>query len=236
MHFDYTYIILFGFQIFEPMVLVTNTIFFILCVLYFARLNKLPHLYAKQMAWFMLMLGTSSVFGAVGHAVHMQMGDIFFNVIVFFMNAFSLLSIYFCFRAAYTYFNLQRLPKKKYIYVAMAYVLILLVVSAIVRDFTIIKVHAGIVLVYSLIVHYLVYRRSQEKGSQLVVLGILLSFLPIIVHSLHFSIDEWFNYKDIAHTIMIISLIVIYKGAYKISRGLPSNTQPDPASRSALKV
>lgn len=222
MHFDYTYIILFGFKIWEPMVLVTNTIFFILCALYFSRLNKSQHAYSKQMAWFMLMLGTSSVFGAVGHAVHDQLGDVFFKVIVFLMNAFSLLSIYYCFRAAYTYMNLERETSKTYIYIVMGYVLILLIVSGIIQNFTIIKVHAGIVLLYSLIVHYMVYRKTNDKGAQWVVFGILTSFLPIIVHSLHFSFDDWFNYKDIAHTIMIISLIVIYKGAFKISQGLLS--------------
>lgn len=224
MHFDYTYIILFGFKIWEPMVLVTNIIFFTLCATYFSRLTKFEHHYSKQMGWFMLMLGTSSVFGAVGHAVHDQLGETFLKIIVFLMNAFSLFSIYYCFRAAYTYINLEKEPAKKYIYLVMAWVFMLLVVSGVIQNFTIIKVHAGITLLYSVIVHYLVYRKTNDKGSQLVVCGILTSFLPIVVHSLHFSIDEWFNYKDIAHTIMIIALIIIYKGAYKISNTLVSKT------------
>lgn len=221
LNFDYTYIILFGFKIFEPMVLATNSVFFALCALYFARLKKVDHPYSRQMAWFMLMLGSSSLFGSVGHAVHLQLGEVFFKIIVFLMNALSLFSIYFCFRAAYTYINLNREPSKKYIYLVMAWVLILLIASGIQGNFTVIKIHAGIVLLYSLIVHYIVYRRSQDKGSSLVVIGILISFLPIIVHSLKFSIDEWFNYKDLAHTIMIISLNVIYKGASLISEKLP---------------
>jgi len=202
------------------MVLVTNSIFFILCVTYFSILNKISHPYSRQMAWFMLLLGTSSVFGATGHAVHMQLGDLFFKLIVFLMNAFSLLAIYFCFRAAYTYYNLHKEPSKIYIYMVMAWVLILLIVSGIQGNFLIIKIHAAIVLLYSFIIHYLVYRRTEEKGSGLVVLGIFISFLPIIVHSLKLSVDEWFNYKDIAHVIMIVSLVVIYKGARLTSERL----------------
>ena len=205
------------------MVLVTNTVFFILCALYFKNLNKVRHPYSKQMAWFMLMLGTSSVFGAIGHATHMQLGNVFFEIIVFLMNAFSLLSIYFCFRSAYTYMNLTRNPSRLYIYVVMAWVLVLLIACGMQGNFLLIKIHAGIVLLYSLIVHYLVYKRIDDKGAQLVVVGILISFLPIIVHSLKFSMNEWFNYKDIAHVIMIISLVVIYKGAYLISGGLTQN-------------
>lgn len=164
------------------------------------------------MAWFMLLLGISSCFGAVGHAVHYQLGMTFFRIILFLMNAFSLFSIYFCFRAPYTYVHLDQEPPKKYIYLVLTWVILVLIASAVIGDFLIIKIHAGIVLLYSMITHYLVYKRTNEPGSSIVVLGIFISFLPILVHSLKFSLHEWFNYKDIAHVIMILSLAVIYKG------------------------
>ena len=96
---------------------------------------------------------------------------------------------------------------------ALTWVIAVLIASVIVGDFVIIKIHAALVLVYALITHYLIYKRTDDAGSALVVSGIAISFLPIIVHSLKLSINEWFNYKDIAHVIMIFSLIVIYKGA-----------------------
>jgi hypothetical protein len=213
LNFDYTHILLFGFLVFEPMVLLTNIVFFIFCWIYFKRLNKFTHPYARQMARFMIFLGTSSFFGAIDHAVHYQLGIFFFKGILFLMNTFSLLSIYFCFRAAYTYIRLDKEPSKKYIYFVMAWISILLIVCILVDNFEVIKIHAAIVLLYSLFVHYRVYRQTREDGTRLVVIGILISFLPIIVHSLRFSLSEWFNYKDIAHVIMIISLIVIYRGA-----------------------
>lgn len=220
MKFDDTYLLLFGFKIFEPMVLLTNSILFVFSVIYFIRLNRMPRAYPKQMGWFMLLLGISSMFGAAGHAVHLQLGETVFAVILFLMNAFSLLAIYFCFRGSYTYAMLGGEPSRVYIYLVMAWVAILLAVSAIQGNFLLIKIHAGIVLLYALIAHYLVYRRNHEKGSGTVVLGILISFLPIIVHSLKLSLDEWFNYKDISHVIMIISLVVIYKGVHESSSRL----------------
>lgn len=213
MNFDYTFITLFGFTIYEPMVIVTNSVFFILCAYYFKQLRSFSHPYAQQMSWFVFLLGISSCFGALGHAVHYQLGEIFFKIILFLMNAFSLFSIYFCFRAPYTYVHLDKALPKKYIYLTLAWVIVVLIASVIVGDFVIIKIHAALVLMYALITHYLVYKRTDDAGSALVVSGIGISFLPIIVHSLKFSINEWFNYKDIAHVIMIFSLIVIYKGA-----------------------
>ena len=72
--------------------------------------------------------------------------------------------------------------------------------------------HAGIVLLYSFGVHLVVYNRTKEKGSGLVVLGIGIPFLSIVVHSLKFSIHEWFNYKDISHIVMLTSLALLFKG------------------------
>ncbi len=212
MNFDYTYIALSGFLLFEPMIILTNTIFFALSVWCYLKLRNYKHVYARQMALFMLFLGTSSVFGAVAHTVHYQLGTRFFETVLFLMNALSLLSIYFCFRAAYTYANLLKTLPRIYIYVAQAWVSALLVFSFIKGNFLLIKIHAAIVLVYALIVHLMAVRQKQEEGSRLVVTGLLISFLPIIVHSLKFSLHEWFNYKDIAHVIMIVALWVIFKG------------------------
>jgi hypothetical protein len=221
--FDYTYITLFGYPVFEPMVLVTNLIFFILCTAFFRKLNTSAHSYSRQMGWFIVLLGISSCFGAVGHAVHYQLGPAFLKTIIFLMNAFSLFSIYYCFRAPYTYYSQGREPSRKYIYAVLVWIFALLVFSGIRGDFTIIKIHAGLVLLYSLIVHYLIYRRSYEAGSGIVTVGIIISFLPIIVHTLRFSLHAWFNYKDIAHVIMIISLVVIYKGVSLTNRYLNKN-------------
>jgi hypothetical protein len=227
MNFDYTYITLFGFRFFEPVVLLTNTIMFVLGLIYFLKLRKSTLAYARQAGWFMFLLGAGTLVGGVGHTVHMQLGALFFRCIVFVMNAFSLFSIYAFFRASYTYLSFPNPPSKKYMYLALSWVLVVLVISALVENFTIIKIHAGIALIYALVAHYIVYVRRKEKGSAIVVTGILISFLPIIVHSLKLSFGEWFNHKDIAHTIMIISLIVIYKGVVKISSELAGDRGED---------
>jgi hypothetical protein len=220
MEFGNTYIFLFGLKVFEPMVLLTNIIFCIFCILFYLRLNKFKHGYSQQMARFLLALGISSIFGATGHAVQMQLGNLFFEIILFLMNLTSLLGIYFCFRSAYTYSHLNKPISKMYIYFVIFWITGLLIACGVHGNFLLIKIHAGITLIYSLIVHYLNYKKEKDKGSERVVLGILISFVPILVHTFKFSLGEWFNYKDIAHTIMIVSLTVIYMGAKTISERL----------------
>ncbi len=173
------------------------------------------------MGWFLLLVGISSCFGSVAHAVHYQAGEVFFNVIFYIMNALSLISVYFCFNAPYTYYNINKASKNKVIpIIVMAWIGAVLVYTLIQNNFLIVKIHAGIVLLYSFITHLMIYSKTKEKGSGVVVLGIGISFLSIIVHSLKFSIHEWFNYKDLAHVIIAVTIFYIYKGASIVSEKL----------------
>ena len=195
------------------MTIITNLMIFIFSIFCFNQLSKFNNSYANSWAWFVLLVGISSCFGSTAHAVHYQLGEVFFNVVFYIMNAFSLISIYFCFKAPFIYNSADRAnPNKKIMYLIMLWIASLLILTLVRNNFLIIKVHAGIVLLFSFIVHLIFYIRTKEKGSRLVVTGIGISFLSIIVHSLKFSIHEWFNYKDLAHVIIFFSLIIIYTG------------------------
>lgn len=195
------------------MVTVTNLILFFLSLFCFRQLTRISGLYPKQMAWFILLMGISSVFGAAAHAIHYGFGTTVFNIIFFITNALNLLAIYYFFRGSYTYgLSWGGKVSKLVVGLVICWILVLLVITFLNNHFLLIKIHAGIILVYTLVMHYLGYRKNGDRGSKWVVAGISVSFLSIIVHSLHFSIDEWFNYKDIAHVIMILSLAIIYKG------------------------
>jgi hypothetical protein len=226
MNFDYTYIAILGFPVFEPMILLTNLVLFILSIIFFQTLASYSVKYGKQMGAFILLLGVSSLFGAIAHAIHYQLGRLFFNAVFFLMNASSLFSVYYCFRAAIDYTGREGRNRKPYYFAVMAWIIIMLSVCLIFKDFLLIKIHAGLVLIYSLIAHLWAKRNKNEKGNGLVTLGFLLSFLPILVHSLKISVNEWFNYKDISHVIMIVSLSIIYLGAKKNAEDLQYQTSP----------
>jgi len=223
LNFDYTYAILFGLKFFEPMVIVTNFVLLLVSLYAFFKLIKFRTPYATHMARFIIIMGVSGCFGAAAHAMHYQMGKNIFDVVFFISNTMNLLAIYFCFRGSYNYSSLRVKPENKYILgIALAWVAALIVVALINNNFLLIKIHAGIVLVYSLVIHYLRYKKYGDKGSTAIVAGIGISFLSIIVHSLHFSFSEWFNYKDIAHVIMIVSLLIIYGGIRKNAKDFAS--------------
>lgn len=212
MNFDYTFITVRGFILFEPMIILTNLIMFAMALYYFRQLWSYNHRYSRQKALFILMIGISGIFGSIAHAVHFQLGDTFFNTVLFLMNSLSLLSILFCFSAAYYYLSKEKGTKKWVNTFVWLWVIALLIITFLQNEFVLVKIHAGIVLVFSLIV-YSLYDTRRDPGSKYIVSGILVAFLSIITHSLRINLHEWFNYKDISHVIMIVSLYLIYKGA-----------------------
>lgn len=212
MNFDNTYIRLFGATIFEPVTLVTNTLIMLCCLLMFISVKRAKTNLAVQWAWFFLLIGISSQFGSVAHGVQYQLGDEFIRIVIFLVNATSLIAIYFCFKAANTSFVIGKKEPNKYAtWFVVAWIAVLLVVAFVQGNFLLIKIHAGIVLTYSLIIHIITFVRKQP-GSGFIAGGIIISFFSILVHSLKFSLHRYFNYKDISHVIMIISLVFIYTG------------------------
>lgn len=171
---------------------------------------------------FFLLIGISSTIGSIGHGSHHQFGLQFFNVVLFFMNAVSLIAIYFCFKAAYSS-TTNNTSNTKLNYFVIGWITILLLISIWLNNFLIIKIHAGIVLTYSLIAH-LISHKKQNQGSGWIAVGILVSFLSIVTHSIKLSLHDWFNHKDISHIIMAISLLIIYKGVkLKVTDYTPVN-------------
>jgi len=201
------------------MVIVTNLILFACAIYYFRQLWNFNHRYSRQKALFILMIGISGIFGSIAHAVHFQLGDAFFNTVLFLMNGLSLVSILFCFSGAYYYLTKEKGAKKWVNVVVWLWLITLLIITFQQNKFLLVKIHAGIVLVFSLIV-YSLYDTRNDPGSKYIVSGILVAFLSIVTHSLKINIHEWFNYKDISHVIMIVSLYLIYKGVVLNSESL----------------
>jgi hypothetical protein len=218
LNFDYTYIVLGGYPVFEPMILLTNTVFFLISLYFFFKLKRIPGTYSRQMKLFLLALGVSTFFGALAHAVHYQLGVGTFRVLFSLVGLFSMLSMYYCFRAAYTV-HLDGAPASpKWIMGVIIYILLALIVSLATGSFRLIEINGGLALLFSLWAHYKLYARTRGKGSFLVITGIIISMLSIVAHLAKISFHEYFNHKDVAHVIMIAALLFIGRGALLNSR------------------
>lgn len=221
MEFGTSYIFLFGLKIFEPNVILSNLLIFLVCLYYFKNLNVFEGKYAKQTSVFVLFMGISTCFASVGHAVHLQLGEIFFRIIVFMSHSFNIIALYFCFKAAYTYTSINKQSNAYIGYSAIGVTVALMIVALITGSFLTIKIPAGIVLVYSLIVHFIGYRKN-ERGSGLFVSGVLIAFLSILIHTFRLSLNEWCNHKDLAHIAIAASLTFMCMGVKINSQNAPA--------------
>lgn len=79
------------------------------------------------------------------------------------------------------------------------------------QSYEIAKIHVALGLIPILIVYTLQGLRG-DKGKTWIAAGILVSALTAVVHTLKLSFSVWFNYNDIAHMLIITSIILIGNG------------------------
>jgi hypothetical protein len=135
-------------------------------------------------------------------------------------------SMYYCFRAAYSYHMFRGMPHRRYIFAVTIYIFIALILCVLQGSFLLIEINGGLALIYSLIIHYRSYIKTREKGSRLIITGIGISMLSMVVHLAKVSLHEYFNQKDLAHVFMIIALIFIGNGAIENSKKLAAANNP----------
>jgi hypothetical protein len=218
--FDYTYIVLGDFLIFEPMIIVSNFIFLVISIWGFLKLRTFGNRYSNAMSWFFLMIGISSIFGALCHSIHYQLdpiGTTVFDNMLFGMHAFSLLSTFFCFRGTLLHASVKKPYPRWVMPLAVAWITAVIIYSYLAGVFVLVTINAGVVLVFALVVYIRAAKMRNERGSLFFVWGIVAAFLSIAVHSLHISFHAWFNYKDFAHLFMIAAMILMAKGAIENS-------------------
>ena len=63
-----------------------------------------------------------------------------------------------------------------------------------------------------LYIHVLSGKKYGNRSANWIALGITISFLTAVVFTLKISVSDWFNFKDIAHVIMMISVCLIFYG------------------------
>lgn len=225
MQFDYTYFYINGFIVFEPLIAISNSLMLIMAISYFVVLKKYEQPFSRQFARFLLFTGISSAFGAMAHCVHFQWGDRFFYSMLFLMNAMSLVSALFFFLSVYSYYSRDRERKAWMVPMAWIWLGVLLLITYVQNEFVLVKIHAGIVLMFTLLV-FTFHPVKRDPGSRLIVNGILMALASVLVHTLRISFHEWFNHKDFAHVFMLLSMFLFFRGALLNSRHIAEAAAP----------
>ncbi len=211
----------------EPVTALTDFIVTFLCILFYFKLGKAEFVSRRNNLWrsFFLFVGLSTLFGGVAHLLRFYLDGPVHKTIWLCMNFLSAISVYFAELSAIEVV-INKSKKKLVNLIALILLVSFTALSLYTQNFNIAKVNMGIGLVFILISHLITNRRGME-GSLYVVAGMSCSFIPVFIHSQKISLNKWFNFNDISHVFMMLSLYLIFLGvtAFNLNEGVEEDVE-----------
>lgn len=200
------------FIVYEPMTAFTDYIITVMAFIFFLRLSS-DNEVIKNWRLFFLFISLSTLFGGTSHAlfkVHEGWQYKSFWLPMQFLNGFA---VYFAQRGTLLSV-LKDSPRRKawqssYVIQLVVYFIVLIIVQKYIV--TIIDNALGLIPIMVLYLR----AKNKEEYYDYIGYGILISFITAIVHGIKFSLHPYFNYNDIAHVFIMISLSVMFIGLRK---------------------
>lgn len=198
----------YGFTIYEPVTAFTNFILSGYCFAFGLNVGKS---HAKYWAAFFYVVALAAFFAAFGHGLFINKN-----------NSFQLISRCTNIFAVYiaSIATILLIKNKKLTYLlnvfSLVQMLVALVCIAIYYEFWVVKWDA--ILGLGVIVGgvNIFFASKGNKGSRIILVGVLINALTAYIHSNKISIIIWFNHNDIGHIMLIIGFYFMAKGAIKL--------------------
>ncbi len=212
-----THTTFFGFLIAEPTTALTDLILAVLCVVFFFRFSH----GAKEKGlnyWrlFFLFMGISTFLGAITHAVFEHHEEVNYLYFWLSMQLFSGLSVYYAQLATVHSIHNVKIPLYRYPTASILFCRIqfFVFVAAVLyyHNFLVVVLNSTLGFLMVLYIHALSGKKYGNRPAGWIAAGITVSFMTAIVYSLKLSLNEWFNFNDIAHVIMMVSICFIFYG------------------------
>ncbi|WP_353721322.1 hypothetical protein [Dyadobacter sp. 676] len=206
---------LFGITVMEPSTVLTSLVMTAVCIYAFFHLNKLgrAHRMYKQIQYFFLFMAIATAIGGVlGHGF-LYLTGMRGKIPGWFA---SMIAVALFERAAIWHIKPLLHHRNGLILGWLNYVelVIFFALTFITLDFRIVEIHAfyGLFLMLFMIEIY-VYKKKKDPGSKNIFIATLMGAVAAGFHALKFSFGPWFNYNDIAHIPMSLSIWFYYQGA-----------------------
>ncbi|MCW3072079.1 MAG: hypothetical protein JWO44_1969 [Bacteroidetes bacterium] len=206
------------FSIHEPVTAFTDYLITIIAFIYYWKLPSTNEV-VKNWRLFFLFISLSTFFGGSSHAlfaVHEGWKYKSLWLPMQFINGFA---VYYAQKA--TLLSVLRDSEKynawklSYIIQLVAYFIALIIV----QKYIITIIDNAVGLVPIMILH--LSAKVKEDYYRYIGYGIAVSFITAIVHGIKFSLHAYFNYNDIAHVFIMISLTVMFLGVRQKATSLP---------------
>ncbi|MCW3086234.1 MAG: hypothetical protein JWP12_3600 [Bacteroidetes bacterium] len=194
----------------EPVTAFTDYIITIIGLTCFWKIPSTSNPVVKYWRLFFLFLALSTLFGGSAHAYFGIHEGVAYKSVWLTMQLVNGLAIYFAQQATLlsALKNSKQYTTWKWSYTIQ--LVVYYIVLLIVQKYVVTIIDNALGLIPIMVVHFTA--KKKEEYYKWIGYGILVSFITAIVHGTKFSLHDYFNYNDIAHIFIMISMIVMYMG------------------------
>ena len=209
--------------IYEPMTTITDILIAIVA-LYYSR--ELTAIYLHQLLnvqyhwiWTFRMLSLGALLGAISHGIgpyfHPVAGDLIWKFTTYCIGIMSYFMVLTMLHHLFDYPVVLRLR-----WILIALIIIYLTIVTINDNF--INVIRFYVPLMAIVVFGLLYSwlTISANGTDMIILGILISFIAAGMQQSGIVLHEHMNYNDIAHFIQLIAMCCFYRGSLVLKDGV----------------
>lgn len=194
----------------EPVTVLTDYIITILGFFFYYQLSKEgKNTVIRNWSLFFGSMGLSTLLGGCSHAFFTVHEGISYKTVWLSMQIVNGLAIYFAQQATLS----SLLANSKYAHIwKLSYTIqfIIFIITLLIFQKYVVTVIENII---GFIPIMIIHLKQKETYYKKIGYGILISFITAIVHSTKISLHDYFNYNDIAHVFIMISIYVMYLGA-----------------------
>ncbi len=194
----------------EPVTLLTDYINACFAFYFFWKLRTSTNKTINNWAYFFGIFGISTFLGGSAHGFFAIHEGINYKTVWLGMQIASGLAVYFAQQATLTsaLSNSKFSTQWKWSYKIQLIIFIITVL--IIQNFIITVIDNALALIPIMILHYI--NKEEKLGNIKIANGIAVSFLTAIIHTTKFSLHAYFNFNDIAHVFILVSLFLMYRG------------------------
>lgn len=197
----------------EPTTIITDLILAFFCFWCFRSISNYQNRSESVERWsmFFLFLGTSTFFGALAHCISCDSNTFTYRSVWLVMQVTSGLSVFYAQRSVISSEVSDQKQKQNLERFTLIQFFIFAICVLVFMDFRVVAINSAIGLLQLL---YFAFPQKIKvwNYNSMISSGFIVSFASIYVNRNHLSLAAWFNYNDVAHMIMLLSLFLIFYG------------------------
>ncbi|MCF0207049.1 MAG: hypothetical protein HUK15_06430 [Bacteroidales bacterium] len=226
---ELTEIFIGGIRILEPVTVLTDFIITAVCIYAYFRLRKQAkqNSYMRLYPWFFMFMAISCFCGGLlTHAIPYIFPEnigVWNKMPCWLFNILSTSTFMLCMVERYKALFSDS-GRKKLLTAIWCEIAIILCLLFVVKSFLIVEIQIAIAVLLTCVpMQIAILRKVKYKECTYNMIASMVLVITIAVMACKFSISKWFNYNDISHVIITITMFYYYLGAMEMQKEFSKN-------------